>query len=97
MKECLANKEAISYLKDPPEIYGCAYKDVVSAHGAITYDWIFYSRTNQPTGGFNIGSGVFTSPYQGTYTVTVSLRFYTDHGKVKCFVLSAIRYGWFGS
>merc|ERR1712021_237598 len=57
--------------KVPPEIVYCGYRGSVSSPSTITYDSMFYSRTNQPTGGLDLATGVFTSPFPGTYTVSV--------------------------
>ena len=69
------NKKSIKVTKDPPEIYYCGYEEETSSSGStINYGSLFYQRTNQPTGGLDIHSGVFTSPFPGTYSVTWSLR-----------------------
>merc|ERR1719481_1538235 len=64
----------LQFLRDQPEIYYCAYQHFVySKTSVITYDSIFYSRSNQDVGGLDISSGLFTAGYPGTYTVTWSL------------------------
>merc|ERR1719347_1616218 len=69
------NASTLTVLRDPPESFSCVYKDEWPAIVApITYDSIFYERSNQPTGGLDIRSGVFTAPYPGTYTVSWTLR-----------------------
>jgi len=62
-------------VRDPPEVYYCGYSgsSYTTSHGTISYSSLSYSRTNQPTGGLDISSGIFTSPYPGTYQVTWSL------------------------
>jgi len=74
------NDANMKVLRDAPESFACGYQDSWNAtHSTITYDSIFYERSNQPTGGLDIGSGVFTAPYPGTYTVTWTLN--SDNGK----------------
>merc|ERR1719347_1540589 len=64
----------IQSLMDPPEIYYCAFKDVTNAQSAsITYDSIFYARSNQGSGGLDTSSGLFTAGYPGTYEVSWAL------------------------
>merc|ERR1711935_743697 len=59
--------------KVSPEVLYCGYQEHVFSPSTITYSSLFYSRTNQPTGGLDLATGVFTSPFPGTYTVTYSL------------------------
>merc|ERR1711892_723218 len=60
-------------VKMGPEVIYCGYQNSVTSPSTITYDSMFYSRTNQPTGGLDLATGLFTSPFTGTYTVTYSL------------------------
>merc|ERR1712098_10230 len=73
-RTAVQNAASIKVLRDPPESFACGYKDYWPAtHSTVTYDSIFYERSNQPTGGLDIGSGVFTASYPGTYTVSWTL------------------------
>jgi len=75
------NDANMKVLRDAPESFACGYQDSWNAtHSTITYDSIFYERSNQPTGGLDIGSGVFTAPYPGTYTVTWTLNSNNGNG-----------------
>ena len=73
----------IKILRDPPVSFTCASQNGFHSHGRVTYDSLYYSRTNALTeeGGMDLGSGVYTAPYPGTYTVTFSLYVRNDHGK----------------
>merc|ERR1711935_885582 len=60
--------------RDPPSIFYCGYKYVTSAtRSVITFERLSYSRSNQPTGGLDPETGIFTSPYPGTYSISWSL------------------------
>merc|ERR1712215_12337 len=71
-------------IKDPPAPYAffCGYKDLTAIHSAtITYDSLLYSSTNIPDDAtMDVETGIFTSGWGGTYTVTWSLY---DHGNSK--------------
>merc|ERR1740128_673437 len=72
--------------KDPQYLFQCGYKEFksyTSYDSPITYDSSFYSRTNLATGGLDLATGVFTSPFSGTYTVTFSLFANNYHGEFK--------------
>merc|ERR1712025_700006 len=81
----LAQDEVIESLsRDPPESFYCGfevhfYHDSVPA--TIPYGSLVYERSNQPTGGLDISTGVFSSPYPGTYLVTWSLHAFNSHGE----------------
>merc|ERR1711892_598229 len=77
----LEHETSIKVKRDTPEVVYCGYRDYVLSPSTITYDSMFYSRTNQPTGGLDLATGVFTSPFPGTYTVTYSLYASNDHGE----------------
>ena len=78
----LEHETSIKVKRDTPEVVYCGYRDHVSSpYVTIKYDSMFYSRTNQPTGGLDLATGVFTSPFPGTYTITYSLYAVNDHGK----------------
>merc|ERR1711892_1340279 len=84
--DSLSNKssdqeKSINVLRDPPSIFYCGYKYVTSAtRSVLTFDRLSYSRSNQPTGGLDPVTGVFTSPYPGTYRVSWSLYAINDAG-----------------
>merc|ERR1711935_637988 len=70
------HETSINVLRDAPELHQCGYKASASTQGPLPFDYLFYSSTNQPTGGIDLESGVFTSPFPGTYTITWS--FYSE-------------------
>merc|ERR1711936_1283248 len=63
--------------KDPPPPYAffCGYLSGTSqSYGTITYSSLLYNSTNLPDDApLNIETGIFTSGWAGTYTVTWSL------------------------
>jgi len=68
------HENSINVLSDPPEIFVCGYKEYTTATSSIlTFDRLSYARSNQPTGGLDPETGVFTSSYPGTYSVSWSL------------------------
>merc|ERR1711935_895412 len=77
----LEHETSIKVKRDTPEVVYCGYRHDVTSLSTIKYDSMFYSRTNQPTGGLDLATGVFTSPFPGTYTVTYTLYTYNDHGE----------------
>merc|ERR1711892_13458 len=67
----------VSIIRNPPFIHSCGYQSSTSITAqTIPYDRLLYSSTNtgQPPftegGGLDIATGVFTSPWPGSYTVT---------------------------
>merc|ERR1711892_227450 len=79
----MEHEKSIKVTRDAPEVFYCGFQYGfqygVSSPSNITYDSMFYSRTNQPTGGLDLATGVFTSPFPGTYTVTYSLYAWNNH------------------
>ena len=73
LTEDMNSMMSLEHETSTPEAFYCGYQGYVSFPSTITYDSMFYSRTNQPTGGLDLATGVFTSPFPGTYTVTHSL------------------------
>merc|ERR1711892_1022949 len=69
----LEHETSIKVKRNIPEVVYCGYRYLVTSPRTITYDYLFYHRTNQPTGGLDLATGVFTSPFPGTYTITYSL------------------------
>jgi len=65
----------VSFLKDPPYTFFCAYQFSTTITSAtITYSKLLYSSTNIPDDAtMDISTGIFTSGWGGTYTVTWSL------------------------
>merc|ERR1711936_378183 len=65
----------VSFLKEPPFSFFCGYKrDTSISSATITYDSLLYSYTSTPdTASLDIVTGIFTSGWGGTYTVTWSL------------------------
>jgi len=72
----------VSFLKDPPYTFFCAYRGGTSIYsGTIKYDKLLYSSTSIPDSAtMDISSGIFTSGWGGTYTVTWSLSADDDAG-----------------
>merc|ERR1711936_544075 len=66
----------VSFLKDPPYTFFCAYQEftyIISA--TITYSKLLYSSTSTMAT-MDIDTGIFTSGWGGTYTITWSLHTY---------------------
>merc|ERR1712058_221594 len=73
-KAQIETKSEITRMRNPPYMHACGYiyyTDIKSA--TIPYSRLLYSSTNTEGGGLDIASGVFTSSYPGSYTVTWSL------------------------
>ena len=69
-------KREISTLRNPPYLHVCGgskYNWIHSNSRIIDYTTLLYSSTNTEGGGLDIATGVFTSPWPGSYTVTWSL------------------------
>merc|ERR1712243_289505 len=73
----------ISLVRDPPEVFYCAHRtsEITYTKSVIDFQDLFYARSNQPTGGFDLSTGEFTAPYPGTYIVTWSLQTYISAGE----------------
>ena len=72
----------ITRMRNPPYMHACGYiyfTDIKSA--TIPYSTLLYSSTNTEGGGLDIASGVFTSSYPGSYTVTWALQAIDDAGQ----------------
>jgi len=75
------HEKSINVLRDPPSIFYCGYRhDTHATSSVLTFDRLSYSRSNQPTGGLDPKTGVFTTPYPGTYSVSWSLWARNDAG-----------------
>lgn len=69
-------KRDISSLRNPPHLHVCggSYGNWINSNSRIiNYLTLLYSSTNTEGGGLDISTGVFTSPWPGSYTVTWSL------------------------
>merc|ERR1719312_1086735 len=65
----------ISMIRTPPHMHACGYMDSYNyVSGIIPYSSLLYSSTNTEGGGLDISTGIFTSPYPGSYTVTWGLK-----------------------
>ena len=76
LKENNDLKREISTLRNPPYLHVCGgskYNWIHSNSRIIDYTTLLYSSTNTEGGGLDIATGVFTSPWPGSYTVTYSL------------------------
>ena len=61
-------------LRNAPYLYICGENAGLSfTSHTIPYHTILYSSTNTEGGGLDISTGVFQSPFPGTYTVTWSM------------------------
>ena len=70
-----ATEEELEKLKNPPFIHECASSvddEQAGASKTITYTGSIYSSTNTIGGGLELATGIFTSPYPGSYLVTWS-------------------------
>eukprot|EP00091_Calanus_sinicus_P008921 TRINITY_DN21219_c0_g1_i1.p1 TRINITY_DN21219_c0_g1~~TRINITY_DN21219_c0_g1_i1.p1 ORF type:complete len:239 (+),score=47.09 TRINITY_DN21219_c0_g1_i1:134-850(+) len=74
--------DTIDLVRNPPTSFYCGTKRSASLLEAIvTYDTLFYSRTNiEDAIGLDVKSGIFTSDFPGTYTVSYSLHTDDDVG-----------------
>merc|ERR1711892_966180 len=65
----------VSIIRNPPFIHSCGSHNgwLQITTQTIPYDSLLYSSTNTEGGGLDIATGVFTSPWPGSYTVTWSL------------------------
>merc|ERR1712013_17323 len=78
IKQMAKDKELeneIARMKNPPHMHACGshYNGQTIVSGTIPYTTLLYSSTNTEGGGLDIESGVFTSTWPGSYTVTWSL------------------------
>ena len=71
----------LSFLKEPPFFHACGYQSSTTITGqTITYTSLLYSSTNTEGGDLDTSTGIFSSPYPGSWTVTWSLYAHDDHG-----------------
>ena len=71
----------IRIIKNPPHMHACgALRSFSMKSSPIRYTSLLYSSTNTEGGGLDITSGVFTSSWPGSYTVTWSLYAYNHPG-----------------
>jgi len=74
-------EKSINVLRDPPSIFYCGYRQSTTVTSSVlTFDRLSYSRSNQPIGGLDPVTGVFTSPFPATYSVSWSLTAGNDAG-----------------
>merc|ERR1711970_1576996 len=72
----------VSLLKDPTFTYFSSYLSVTRIISqTITYEKLLYSSTNVEGAAMDISTGIFTSGWPGTYTVTWSLAADMDEGQ----------------
>merc|ERR1711892_930226 len=68
------HEKSINVLRSPPAVSYCGYRhDTTATYSVLTFDRLSYSYNNQHNGGLNRATGIFSSPYSGTYSVTWSL------------------------
>merc|ERR1712106_453469 len=71
----------LSIIRNPPFIHSCgSISRTKITSQTLRYSKLLYSSTNTEGGGLDIATGVFTSPWPGSYTVTWSL--YAGDGAV---------------
>jgi len=65
----------VAYLKDSPFLHVCGsyYNGLYIRLQTIPYSSLLYSATNTEGGGLDLETGIFTSPFPGSYSVTWSL------------------------
>merc|ERR1711935_770420 len=63
-----------------PEAIFCGYQGKVTRPSNVNYAYLAFNRTNLHTGGLDVKTGVFTSPFHGTYTITYSARSTNHNG-----------------
>merc|ERR1711910_276585 len=64
----------VCFLKDPPYTYYSSSQDSTTIISqTISYSSLLHSSTNVEGGDMNISTGIFTSGWGGTYTVSWSL------------------------
>merc|ERR1711915_603227 len=76
-------EENTRLVRNPPVLFQCAYTTKFSMDNApVTYQQLFYSKIESITeeGGFELVTGLFTSPFPGTYTITYNLEASVDEG-----------------
>merc|ERR1712142_1143666 len=80
--ELSETKSEIKRMRNTPYMHACgAHIDKLNMKSTtIPYYTLLYSSTNTEGGGLDIASGVFTSSYPGSYTVTWALHPYNDAG-----------------
>lgn len=76
-------EQEIRRMRDPPIVYYCGFNTVYDSNShVVPYSSpIFYSYSNQETGGLEPSTGIFTAPVSGTFRVTYSNVAQTDPGK----------------
>jgi len=82
-------KEEIKSLKDVPVFIQCVYQDDIDSDFgigddiAVFWDKEYYTLTNEWTSGagFDLRTGVFTSPISGTFSFSYSMEVYMDAGE----------------
>ena len=75
MKKNNELESEITRMRNPPYMHACGYQGYTYIKSAtIPYSTLLYSSTNTEGGGLDIASGVFTSSWPGSYTITWSLQ-----------------------
>jgi|ERR1711935_27512 len=68
------HEKSINVLRASPAVFYCGYRNSIHATTSVlTFDYLSYSNSNQPIGGLDPVTGIFTSPLQATYSVSWSL------------------------
>merc|ERR1719347_622850 len=83
LTELAETKSEIQRMKNTPYMHACgAHIDKLNMKSAIIpYSTLLYSSTNTEGGGLDIASGVFTSSWSGSYTVSLGLIAQDDAGE----------------
>merc|ERR1719187_2453937 len=82
MKKDNELESEITRMRNPPYMHACGYKEYTNIYqDTIRYSTLLYSSTNTEGGGLDIASGVFTSSWAGSYTVSLGLIAQDDAGE----------------
>merc|ERR1712098_105001 len=81
--ELSETKSEIERMRNTPYMHACgAHINKLNMRSAtIPYSTLLYSSTNTEGGGLDIASGVFTSSWSGSYTVSLGLIAQDDAGE----------------
>jgi hypothetical protein len=80
-EDLLDTKIDVSFLKEPPFFHACGYQSSTSiTEQTIPYSSLLYFSSNTEGGDLDVSTGIFSSPYPGSWTVTWSLHASGDAG-----------------
>merc|ERR1711915_309622 len=76
----LKQEKDMNILRVPPVSFHCAFRSEVDSVGTVSYDKMFYERSNVESEGPDINTGKFTCGHPGTYSITFSAVGYNREG-----------------